>query len=252
MAFDINSFRSKFESYGGPARLSLFTLDIARPQRNGQMNPADIRMFAKSVTFPGVNLETVEHKPYAIGIPVRHPVGMGAQDLNAIFLMDSNHSVLSFFHNWIQDVYNFKATSLATANFNNPSQSVYEIGFHNEYTCDIIIRYYSTHNTNQYYECKLENAYPTQVGQIELSWDSTDQVATLPVSFAFDRISFSANRSGPVELSTSRSFGMIDFITSIGQIGQTVDSISKPKSVQDALNMFTNVAYTWDNIRSLF
>lgn len=253
VAFDINSFRSKFEQYGGGARLSLFTVEIYRPDKKSNMMPTrDLLFFCKSVNFPGINLETAENKPYGIGNPVRHPIGMSSQDVNAIFMLDSNHAVLSFFHSWMQDVYNYQASNLGAANQYYPNQAVYEIGYMSDYACNISIKYYSTHDTKGYYECFLEGAYPTQVGQVDLAMESNDQVATLPINFAYERISYTANRSGPVQGMLSRSTGLLDYIASIGQIGQTVQSIRKPQSVQDAVNMFTNVAYTWDNIRNMF
>lgn len=254
MTFNINDFRAKFEKYGGAARVSLFTVEIYRPDKKAHVKipVADLRFFCKSITFPGINLETVENRPYGVGMPVRHPTGMSAQDLNAIFLLDSGHQVLGFFHSWMQDVYNYRASDLGGANMYNSNQAVYELGYHHDYSCNILIKYFSSHDPNAYYECMLEGAYPTQVGSIDLSWESNDQIATLPISFAFEKINFSGAASGPIESRTSRSFGLLDYITSIGSVGQAIDSIRKPTSVQDAINLFTNVAYTWDNLRNIF
>ena len=254
MAFDINTFRSKFEKYGGAARTSLFLVEIYKPNKKSEIRitPEEMRFFCKSVTFPGINLDITENRPYGVGMPVRYPSGATAQDVNAIFMLDSNHQILGFFHSWIQDVFNYQATNLAAANKYNPNQAVYELGYFNDYSCNIRIKYFSSHSSEAYYECLLEGAYPTQIGSVELSWDSNDQYGVLPVSFAFEKISFSGNASGPIQGINSRGFGLIEYITSIGQIGQTIESIKKPKSVQDAINMFTNVAYTWDNLRNLF
>ncbi len=254
MAFDINTFRSKFEKYGGASRTSLFLVEIYKPNKKSEVRitPEEMRFFCKSVTFPGINLDITENRPYGVGMPVRYPSGATAQDVNAIFMLDSNHQILGFFHSWIQDVFNYQATNLAAANKYSPNQAVYELGYFNDYSCNIRIKYFSSHSSEAYYECLLEGAYPTQVGSVELSWDSNDQYGVLPVSFAFEKISFSGNASGPIQGINSRGFGLIDYIISIGQIGQTIESIKKPKSVQDAINMFTNVAYTWDNLRNLF
>lgn len=254
MTLNINTFRSKFEKYGGAARTSLFTVEIYKPdnRNNVKITSSDMLFFCKNVTFPGINLDISEYKPYGVGMPIRHPTGITAQDVNAIFMLDSSHQVLGFFHSWMQDVFNYRASDMGAANLYNPTQAVYELGYSHNYSCNIRIKYFSTHDVNKYYECLLESAYPTQIGSIDLGWDTPDQIATLPVSFAFEKINFSGTSSGPISGTSSRGFGLIDYITSIGQIGQTIDSVKKPKSVQDAINTFTNVAYTWDNLRNLF
>lgn len=251
--FNIHAFRSKFEQYGGPARSNLFTVQLYKADKNSEIMPVrDLLFFCSTVTFPGINLDIAENKPLGIGNPIKHPTGIMSQDIPAIFMLDSNHAVLSFFHTWMQDIYNYQASDLGASNRNNPNQAVYEIGYMSDYSCNMSIKMYSANNPNGYYECYLEGVYPTEIGQVSMAWEMNDQYTTLPVTFAYEKISFTSNRSGPPMGFLSRGTGLIDYITSIGQIGQTIQSLQRPRDVQDAINTFTNVAYTWDNLRNIF
>ena len=98
----------------------------------------------------------------------------------------------------------------------------------------------------------LTGAQPTEVGAVDLAWDSNDQIALIPVNFSFERIGMSGARSGDVQSDLSRSFGLLEYITSIANIGQTIKSFRKPRDVQDAINQFTSIKTVFSRLGSLF
>ncbi len=250
--FDVNTFRAKFEKYGGPGRLNLFTVELTATNSKW-MDDSDLRFFCKSVGLPGLNLETSNYKPYGVGLTNSLPVTMAHGSVNAVFMLDSSHQVLAFFHEWMQSIFNYNTEGgLLAPNARDQEQLPYELGYKKDYALDMRIKFYSAHNPNNYYECILHGVYPTEIGQIDLSWDSNDQIALLPINFSFERIGMSGARSGSVQSDLSRSVGLLEYIVSIANIGQTIKSFRKPRDVQDAINQFTSLKTVFSRLGGLF
>jgi len=252
MAFNVNEFRAKFDKYGGPAHLNLFTVEFYS-SNNSWMDDSDLRFFCKTVTLPAINLETAQYRPYGIGLMNSLPISMTPGTFNAIFMLDSEHKILSFFHEWMQSVYNYDTSKgLLAPNGRDNTQLPYEIGYKSDYALDVRIKFFSTHNQKSYYECVLRGVYPTEVGQLDLSWDANDQIATLPVNFSYESIAVSGSKVGSVENDLSRSFGLLDYIVSIANIGQTIRSLRKPRDVQDAINQYSSVRNVFSRLQNMF
>lgn len=248
--FDLNAFKSRIDQYGGPARLSLFTVELFSSSSDW-MEDSDLRFFCKSVTMPGMNLETAQYRPYGVGLVNTLPITMASTGVNAVFMLDNSHKVLSFFHEWIQSVYNYNTSKgLLAPNGRDNEQYPYELGYRNDYSLDMRIKYFSSHDQTSYYEYLLRGVYPTEVGQIDLSWDSHDQTALLPVNFSYESIGVSGARVGSVQNNLSRSFGLLDYIISIANIGQTIKSFRKPADVQDAINQYTSITNVFSRLRN--
>lgn len=252
MAFDLNQFRAKFEKYGGPGRLNLFVVEFTAAE-SSWMDDSDLRFFCKTITIPSLNLDTAGYRPYAVGLQNSLPVNMSHEPLNAIFMLDSSHKVLAFFHEWMQSIYNYDTSKgLLAPNGRDNEQLPYELGYKKDYALNMRIKMYSSYNTESYYEVVLHGVYPTQIGEVSLSWDSNDQYATLAVNFSYSEIAVSGSKVGAVQNDLSRSFGLLDYITNIANIGQTITSLRKPRDVQDAINQYTSVKNVFSRLRNMF
>lgn len=182
MSFNISRFKTTIDKYGGPAKPSLFEVIISKQsEANSAITAREFSFFCTSVNFPGIAINNQEFS--AVGqLPRLFPSTMQNQPINAIFMVDSDHQILTFFHNWIQKVLNystadgpFGAIGEGAGNYQLP----YELGYKDEYACDMIIRHHSTESTgSKYYEVTLKNAYPFTVGDMQLDWAANDQVLT--------------------------------------------------------------------------
>lgn len=239
--FRINEFKSKLDSYGGPQRLNIFTVELFGSNSN-YINSADIKFFCKTVQLPGINLNTMPYSPTGFGLQQMMPMGMTPDTFNAVFIMDSNHNILSFFHDWMQAIYNFDYSNGSLApSYRDEDHLPYELGYKSEYALNMLIRVYSYHDELTYYDYLLTDVFPTQLGSIDLSWDTNDSYATLPVNFSFSSIKVSGTGTGKIENDRTRGFGMLDFIIEASQYGQTITSLRKPNSIQDAINQYTSI-----------
>jgi hypothetical protein len=144
--------------------------------------------------------------------------------------------------------------STAGGNFSSVNDQLpYELGYKDEYSCRMIITYYSTSESNRnFYEVVLDDVFPRTVGNIDLAWDNNNSFATLPVSFSYGKIRYTAESAGTPTSRFSRGTGLLDLITSIGSVGQTISQISRPTSIQDALDQFTRISTSINRIANIF
>ena len=264
MSFKISDFKTTMDKYGGPARLNLFEVRLENKSTEpgvGTDMTREISFFCTNVNFPGVAVEQGMMTNVA-QLPTSFPLRMTPQPISGSFLLDSNHNVLSFFHNWLQRVMNY-STKGGTfggidADGDEVGQLPYELGYKDQYACRMTIRHYSTESLGKgseakYYETVLDNIYPTTIADMQLSWDSNDQFATLPVTFAYDQIHYSGDRTGVP--SQRKKGGLLETLSDLASfIDVTKQTIGQGKitSVQDAINRLQRVRNSYDNLSDFF
>lgn len=253
MAFNISRFKSQLNRFGGVSRANLFeVMIIGAPVTGTEINSENVSFFCQTALIPSIQVSTVPYEP-AGGMPVQFPNGITAQPFNAIFMMDSDHQVLQFFHRWIQQVVNYgtKGGSFSEIGGKLP----FEMGYKDDYSCRIVIRHYSTESSpGKYYEVILDHAYPVSIGDVDLAWETNDSYLTLPVSFAYDRIEYSGEKAGSSG-TLGRANGFFDILGRVagfaGVVQQTISG-SKPTSIQDAINRVTRLQSSLGRVNDVF
>ena len=258
MAFNINTFKSEIDKRGGPARPSLFEIIIA-PINDGvnelnkdtKINSRTFSFFCSSANIPGISINSI---PYlATGaLTTQFPIAVINQPVNTVFMVDSDHQILNYFHNWMQKIVNHGSASAGT--FDEVDGKLpYEIGYKDEYATDITIRHYSTESfEDKYYEVKLHNAFPVTIADLDLAWENNDSFLTMPVSFVYDKISYSGTKTGTPTSSRSRGTGLLDRLGAVagfaGVVRQTIEQGVKFDTIQDAVNRISRVRNSFDTI----
>jgi len=250
--FNITNFKSTLDKFGGPARSNLFEVRISsRPKKNtSNIGPRDFAFLCKNMTVPGVTFTTAVDQKVA-QLPRDMPLTMNKEPANAIFMCDSNHEVMRFFHSWMQTIINF-GTSIGSFS-DVDGQLPFEVGYRSDYAQDITIRHYTTDSEEyKYYETKLINAFPIAMGDVDLAWEDNDSFMTLPISFSYDRIQFDGEIGGTNRSSLGRGSGLLETIGAIAGfadvVRQTVNQGNNITSIQDAVNRVTRVRNSFDNI----
>jgi hypothetical protein len=268
MAFNISNFKSTFDKYGGPARPSLFEVIISKPaEKNSKIDVVrEFSFFCKSINFPGVNIQLSPMTAVA-QMPKQFPTAMEAPPINAIFMIDSDHQILTFFHSWVQRVLNYNTANgpYSAVSFENSAGSEltelgrlpYEVGYKDDYACRMIIRHYSTESlpgeSGKYYEVILDNVFPYQLGDLDLAWETNDSFLTLPVQFLYDGINFSGARAG--NPSQRINGGLLETLSDLAGFADTLRQTvrqGKITSIQDAVNRLNRVRNSYDNISGFF
>ena len=135
MAFKINEFKSQMDLFGGPGRGSLFEVQIfPKGANSSRVNSRDLVFFCKNASIPGMQIQSAENSQ--VGQMRRMmPMNFYPEPVQAIFMLDSDHQVLSFFHSWAQNIVTF---STAAGNFSEVDGRLpFEVGYKEEYACRI-------------------------------------------------------------------------------------------------------------------
>jgi hypothetical protein len=194
--FNISEFKSRINRFGGPARTSLFVVTFSpRGIPREFITTENLRFFCQTITMPGVNLELMPYRQSGIGYPEFMPMNVAPDSLNGVFMLDSSHVIMSFFHNWINSVVNVNGD----VGPNSRGVEQKEINYKSDYTTTMEIDFFTTHDQNRFYRCIYDGVFPTQVGSLTLNWSDNDSIATLPVNFSYSKMRYSGFQSTSFE-----------------------------------------------------
>jgi hypothetical protein len=261
----LNRFIATMDAYGGPAKNNLFVVRIS-PQndfsrKSQYILKEDLTFFCSDITLPAINLSVAPYKANTFDIAQNIPLALDTPSINARFMLDSQHRVVSFFHSWMQEIINYDPMGGPLSAINN-DHALYEIGYKNDYACTIRIEHYKTNakitkdspaeKDVDYYEYAFYNAFPTEIAGENFSWTPNDEIATLGVNFTASSFSFSGSEAGTPTSRLNSGTGYLDFLNSVGFRGQTVQQRNLPTSIQDAINTFTTVRNDFGSIKNTF
>ena len=259
MAFNISNFKSSFERYGGPAKANLFEIQLSKLPRfmpeNKQMDYLrEIKFFCSEVTFPAININTSEIA-HAGQMLKRYPTAVqNPGPLSAKFLVDSDHQILTFFHNWSQQIVQYSKRGGAFAE--TDGKLPHEVGFKNDFACDLLIKHFTTDSfPNTYYEAKLYKVFPVAVGALALNWEGASSFLSLDVQFSAEDMEFSSDKTGKTGDRSKRGGGLLDILGDIAGFADTVRGTVKsgrPTSIQDAVNRLNRLGNAVDNLGDNF
>lgn len=198
MAFSIDAFKAALEKQGGLSRLNVFEVRFSRSAVSGGsatppwvgsgFDNRDLKFFCQTAVMPSIGVDVFSHRPNNIDLPQSIPYAIAKHDLECVFMIDDNHQVLDYFHNWMRNVVNFSSRGMQAPSTSS-EHLVYEIGYKKEYTQNMDIIMYSRSPRGvgaSGYICRLSGVYPVQLGQLNLSWNANDEYGTLPVSFSYE------------------------------------------------------------------
>lgn len=172
MPFNISTFKSRGLVYGG-ARPSLFSVTLSVPAGIGIDNVSvdKFRFLCKTAELPASTISSVAVPYFGRTIKVGGDRDFGDWGVN--IMNDEDFSVRSLFETWSNAinrlVSNVRDQAVSTENYKADLQCT-------QYSKDgEIIREYT-----------IVGAFPTAVGGIALDWESTNQIETFAVNFAYD------------------------------------------------------------------
>lgn len=128
--------------------------------------------FCMVAKMPGLTVETIDFKWKGRNLPVKS-VQNYEQKWQATFYNDENHSVRQMFLNWMlyDQVHQYENKKGNKFSHINPAAiGVYQLDY--ELSKNLVVYI-------------LANVYPTNVGDVELSYDGINQVETFTVEFAY-------------------------------------------------------------------
>jgi len=185
----------------GLAKTNLFDVDIISPpclRQGGQMGtiPFLLNIFCQSASFPPTSIGVRELKIAGPTYKRPYSIDYGGEGVSLTFLVDRKMELKAYFDVWMNKIINpFEYN----ANYDEGNS---------QYTTDIFIRQI-TEITEQGisgengfkvaidkkddYFVKLENAFPRNIGMIELDSTAQNAIHKLTVNFAYRKVRFNSD-----------------------------------------------------------
>lgn len=145
--------------------------DLARPNRyrvniTGPIAPPPtLNLMCKGTSLPGISLATFEHNLH--GPQVQLPYRSIIEDFEMEFYLDDNHTERNFFLDWFDYICNPVSKKLE---------------FFRNYASTITIHQQNRANQD-IFVARLIDTYPTNIGDVRLSYEEEDTVETCTITF---------------------------------------------------------------------
>lgn len=195
MAFNVSEILSAINSNGGLSKASKFVVFINPPPSTGLQSDNDLVFFCESALLPGIALQTDDVKMKGYGNVERRPHNVAFSDLPLTFYNDTDGKVLGFFHKWMQSIYNFDSGSSPYATVQNLAPNIFAYpkdyrGTISLYHMDDLASGYTTNTESldgaqTIVRYDFNFAFPISIQDVQLSWDASDTLVRIPVTFTY-------------------------------------------------------------------
>lgn len=243
MVFNINEFKAQVASRG-LAKNNLFISRITVPTSLSYLEQyiptRDMSFLCKSMSLPAFDLSYAEVRPQGFGKPEKRPLEFHGGDLIGTFMIDSNFATMKFFHRWMQSITNIGDYN-GTFTPDTGGKLPYEFAYKDQYAATMEVLVYSGNDANKVYQYKFGNVFPITVGNIDVAWENQAEIMTVPVNFAYDKMSVDGFQLGEISTSMSGSNGLLTYAASYYSLIQAINQLSTPTDIQDAINQATTV-----------
>ena len=171
MAFSIEDMKASITSHGY-LHAANYEMLVVPPAGVGGGELLKIR--SESVSLPGVSFAAVDgYKPYGTGRIYSIPHTFTPQAISVTHLIDGKGDILQTLTDWSNKIVDFQGASGA-----------YTARYFDTYVVDADILIYGPDGQTAK-TIKLIDMYPTTVDQVQMSWNSTDELAKVSVNYQF-------------------------------------------------------------------
>jgi hypothetical protein len=244
---NINDFKALLNKFHGVARTNMFDVQIPVPPmmrgqtniNNNEVTATQISLLCEQATLPGVSLNTVDIRRYGTGATEKKPYLPTFADQTFMFIGDNVGAVHGFFYKWMNGIikYDVNPGNLTRTGYNG--SSAFEVEYKNSYAVDIVITCYDEAD-NSIIVCRLYNAFPIFLGDVQLSWADNDQYMRIPVTFTYYNWDLEIVNINSVLANPTSNLSALQKIIKAGTAIQTIASLRRPTGVADMINVVNN------------
>lgn len=175
--FSVSEFRANLNR--GGARPTLFEVEISIASLAGGVFATSagaldkLKFTCQAANLPASQIGTIE-VPF-MGRKIRLPGDRIYPDWTVTIMNDEDFSVRDWMENWSNLINEAELNLRVGPAGNNPAS----------YKCSAYVTQFSkTGEAIRRY--RFDGLYPSEVGAIDLSWETTDTIETFPVTFQYD------------------------------------------------------------------
>jgi hypothetical protein len=233
------------------ARTNLFDVTITLPPILNEpiFLPlgATLSLWAEGAQLPGYNIQTDSIKRYGIGPMESVPYSIQTNDLTLNFIGDGAGGIQKFFYNWMHSI----VRGDEDVRYNEASATgllPYEVEFKDRYATTIRITQYDEQGT-AIVVYDLTDAFPKNIPDVSVSWTDNNTFMQFGVTFSYLQAKMINARQGRQRTQNGfRGLSTLQKLVKVGTALQTLKTVRRPRSVQDALastSTFKNVSGAW-------
>ena len=124
--------------------------------------------------IPMFQLGTGTMQRYGYGSIERRPVMPQYQEISLFFLADAGGEIWRFFKNWLKLIVNNDAND----------GEIYTLSYKDQYLSDLELTVFDVRGETAFV-VTLIDAFPIQLGKLDLKWSDNNQVMRIPVVFTY-------------------------------------------------------------------
>lgn len=176
MPFDITEFSSQL-SRRGVQKPSHYQLLITPPATIETPVVRDFIFRANSANLPGFNIgyDDIKHKGYGLGEKRANTISF--EDITVTVIVDGQGETKKFFNDWMELIL---PTNDGVHGTSNVEMFEYPVNYYGGIEITMFDGTGVAHTNWSFKDC-----FPISVGAVQVSWESTDTIFVLPISFAY-------------------------------------------------------------------
>jgi|LWDU01.1.fsa_nt_gi hypothetical protein len=149
-------------------------------------DPGDLHFMARNATFPGKSLGTIDTKRFGAIFKVANDAIIDSVSMTIMCSEDMRERL--FFEGWINSIYGSTSSNyiqgLGNYSENRKNrEKVYRMKYYDDYTTSVYVSSLTRKDLQVGYEVEMFDAYPINIGPIDMSAGTDGEVATFTVTF---------------------------------------------------------------------
>lgn len=210
----------------------------------------DLSFMCESTSIPGIAYQTDDIRASGYGNIEKRPYATIYQDVTLNFFCDNDGVVIDFMHKWLQAVFNFNdSTAMEAKSAKGLSNNTF--AYPKDYYGIIeLVHYYSAgKEEKQIFSLSLHEAYPINIGEISVDWNSVDTLTKIPVTFTYTYWNSETLDQGTIDTNsatraTSLSEKQTRIDSGLSSVRQAIGLNSPLQRNRDATGIVNNILAT--------
>jgi hypothetical protein len=239
MSHGINEFLATIHASNSLMRNNQFELTIESMPAwaaSSGFNGYDVKFFCSQANEPGVNVDSIDHRPYGVGTLEYYPTGVSFFDLQTTFYADANGKLIKFFHTWIRNIFAFDESM--------GPENKFMVQYRDKYISQIKVTRFNEQG-GPVLEWVYVDAFPVNIQPIAVRWENNQEVTQFEIIWKYRTYKEKSISGATVDnifsSTTMPGTGLPGFSTSLlsgvnGIVGRStgvVDSLVKFVSTQN-------------------
>lgn len=196
----------------------------------------DLIFLCPKTSIPGMSFSTALVQRHGYGTPEVAPIARLPQEITLNFFVDISGVMYGFFTKWLSNIINWNDTAVGALTADGAFYN--EVQYKNTYISPNISIYVFDNAGNNFIEVRLIEAFPIGIGSVDLTWGNRDDIAIVPIRFAYK--TWRSNYMTPARISSSslRNLTLADLLIRTGAAVQGGSTLLRtPTSTMDAFNL---------------